>query len=399
MKTKVSIVKGSRNPQEAEIKEMVQKAIDLIGGIDDVISKGDRVLIKPNIAYKIKPGESELTDPRVSKAIYDIFVERGVSPVIAESSASGVDGEAAFQASGYYDLRDQGYEVINLKKKGVSKVITIDNPKAKVLKKVRIFKMAKEVDAIINVPVIKTHDHLPATLSLKNIKGLMPDSEKKMFHSKYGLSQAIADLNLAVKSQLVIVDGILCRQGLGYPWSEEIEMDLIVAGKDPVAVDTVLLQIMGINPEEQRHAVLAEALGIGTMDMSRIEVVGEKIDKVKTFFKRPAEALQSILNLHDFKLISDEKTCTGCRGAMYYFLKSTDDQGKIDQLKELTFVLGKHETAPREFSELNKEKTILVGVCTEQYKDLGRHVPGCPPFGSDIAGVALQGEAKQPYED
>jgi uncharacterized protein (DUF362 family) len=92
MKTKVSIVKGPRNPQEAEIKEMVQKAIDLIGGIDDVISKGDRVLIKPNIAYRIKPGESELTDPRVSKAIYDICFERSVSPVIAESSASGVDG-------------------------------------------------------------------------------------------------------------------------------------------------------------------------------------------------------------------------------------------------------------------------------------------------------------------
>lgn len=399
MKTKVSIVKGAKNPQEGQIREMVQKAIDHIGGIDDIISRGDRVLIKPNIAYALKPGESELTDPRVSKAIYDILVERGASPVIAESSASGVDGEEAFQASGYYDLRDQGYEVVDLKKKGVSKVISIDNPKAKVVKKVKIFEMAKEVDAIINVPVIKTHDHLPATLALKNMKGLMPDSEKKKFHSKYGLSEAIADLNLAVKSQLVIVDGILCREGLGYPWSEEIEMDLIVAGKDPVAVDTVVLQIMDINPQEQTHAILAQALGIGTMDMDMIEVVGEKIDNVKTSFKRPAEALQSMLSLHDFKLVSDEKTCTGCRGAMYYFLKSADAQGKLDQLKELTFVLGKHETAPRELSELKKAETILVGVCTEQYKDLGRYVVGCPPLGSDIAAVALKGEAKQPYED
>jgi len=399
MRTKVSIVKGHRNPQEAEIKKMVQKAIELIGGIDDLIPKGARVLIKPNIAYTIKPGESERTDPRVSKAIYDILVEKGASPFIAESSAAGVNGEEAFNASGYYDLRDQGYEVVNMKKKGISKIITVDNPNAKVLKKAKIFKMAQEADAIINVPVIKTHDHLPATLSLKNIKGLMPDSEKKLFHGKYGLSQAIADLNLAVKCQLIIVDGILCRQGIGYPFSEEIEMDLIVAGTDPVAVDTVLLQIMDINPEEQTHAVLAAELGVGTMDMREIEVVGEKIDKVKTHFKRPAEALQSMLNLHDFNLISDEKTCTGCRGAMYYFLKSTDDQGNLDKLKELTFVLGKHETAPKELSKLDKEKTILVGVCTEQYKNLGRHVPGCPPLGSDIAAVALQGEAKQPYQD
>ena len=398
MKTKVSIVKGARDPQEGQIREMVAEAIDHIGGLDDIIGKGDRVLIKPNIAYTLKPGESELTDPRVSKVIYDILVERGASPFIAESSASGVDGEEAFQASGYYDLRNQGYEVINLKKKGVSKVISIDNPKAKVVNKVKIFEMAKEADAIINVPVIKTHDHLPATLALKNMKGLMPDSEKKKFHSKYGLSEAIADLNLAVKSQLVIVDGILCREGLGYPWSEEIEMDLILAGKDAVAVDTVVLEIMGINPQEQTHAILAQELGIGTMDMDMIEVVGEQIEHVKTSFKRPAEALQSMLSLHDFNLISDEKTCTGCRGAMYYFLKSTDAQGKLDQLKELTFVLGKHESAPRELSELNKEETILVGVCTEHYKDLGRHVVGCPPLGSDIAAVALQGEVKQPYE-
>lgn len=398
MKTKVSIVKGPKNPRQAEVKKMVLKAMDLIGGVDDVVPKGARVLIKPNIAYKIKPGESEMTDIRVSRAIYDIFAEKGAKPMIAESSASGVNGEAAFEASGYYALRDQGYEVVNLKRKG-AKVVTIDNPKGRVLKKVKVFKTVQEADAIINVPVMKTHDHLPATLALKNMKGLMPDSEKKLFHHKYGISQAVADLNLAVKSQLVIVDGILCRQGLGYPWSEEVELDLIVAGRDPVAVDTVLLQIMGIDPKEQTHAVLAAELGIGTMDMRRIEVVGETIQAVKTPFKRPGEALQAILNLHDFKLVSDEKTCTGCRGAMYYFLKSMEDQGKLDKLKELTFVLGKHQTAPKELSKSNKDKTILVGVCTEQYKGLGRHVAGCPPFGSDIAGAALQGEAKQPYEE
>ncbi len=399
MKTKVSIVKGSRNPQEEEIREMVKKAIDLIGGIDDIISKGYRVLIKPNIAYTLNPGETEVTDPRVSKAIYDLLMEIGVNPVIAESSAAGVDGEAALKASGYYELRDQGYEVINLKKKGASKAITIDNPKAKALKKVKVWKIVEEVDAIINVPVIKTHDHLPATLALKNIKGLMTDSEKKKFHNKYGLSQAIADLNLAIKPCLTIVDGIFCRQGLGYPFSEEIEMDLILAGKDPVAVDTVTLQVMGIDPKEQTHAVLAEEHGVGTMDMNLIDVVGEKIDDVKTSFKSPEQALQSMLNLHDFMIISDDSTCTGCRGVMYYFLKSMDDQGKLDKLKTLAFVLGKHESAPKELRELDKKENILVGVCTEQYQDLGRYVVGCPPLASDIARVVFKGEAKQPYEE
>jgi uncharacterized protein (DUF362 family) len=109
METKVSIVKGSKNPQADEIRAMTQKAIDLIGGMGDIVSKGSRVLIKPNIAYTIKPGETEVTDPMVSKAIYDILTDMGANPVIAESSAAGVDGEAAFEAAGYYALRDQGY--------------------------------------------------------------------------------------------------------------------------------------------------------------------------------------------------------------------------------------------------------------------------------------------------
>ena len=399
METKVSIVKGSKSPQADEIRAMTQKAIDLIGGMGDIVSKGSRVLIKPNIAYTIKPGETEVTDPMVSKAIYDILTDMGANPVIAESSAAGVDGEAAFEAAGYYALRDQGYEVINLKKKGASKSINIDNPNGKVLKKVKVWKMIKEVDAIINVPVIKTHDHLPATLALKNLKGLMVDSEKKKFHNEYGLSQAIADLNLAIRPNLTIVDGIYCRQGLGYPFSEEIEMDIIVAGKDPVAVDTVCLHLMGIDPKEQTHAVLAAELGVGTMNMDRIDIVGEKLAAVKKSFKRPEHALKSMLNLHDFKLISDDSTCTGCRGAMFYFLKSMEGQGKLDDLKTLRFVLGKHESAPKELNELDKDKTILVGVCNEHYQGLGRYVKGCPPLGSDIAQVVFKGEVKQPYQE
>jgi uncharacterized protein (DUF362 family) len=392
MKTKVSIVRGSKDPQEDEIRGMVERSIALIDGIDDIISKGDRVLIKPNIAYEIKEGETEVTDPRVAKAVYDIVAKRGAHPIIAESSASGVDGEAAFNATGYYNLRDQGYNVVNLKKPKAYKIKTIDNPKAKVLKRVKLWELATEVDVLISLPVIKTHDHEPATLALKNMKGLMPDSEKKNFHNKYGLFQAIADLNLVVRPQLTIVDGIFCREGLGYPWSEELEMDLIIAGKDPVSVDTVTLMVMDINPKEQKHAVLAEKAGIGTMDINKIDIVGEELELVKRKFKRPAEQIKEMLDLQDFNLISNETTCTGCRGTMFFFLKYMKDLGRLDEIKGYTFVLGKHDTLP----PLDKEKTVLVGVCTEQYKGLGRYVPGCPPLSSDIMSAIFE-ESKAAY--
>lgn len=378
MQTKVAVVKGSKNPPEKEIREMVERAIQLIGGIDDIVSKGDRVLIKPNICYVLKPGETEVSDPRIAKAIYDILIEMEAKPVIAESSGSSSDTkdrwELPFITTGYYDLRDQGYEVVNLKT--VNERVRVDNPLAKVLKEATVWKLAREVDVIINLPVIKTHDHLPATLGLKNLKGLMPDSEKKKFHREYGLYQAIADLNLVVKAQLTIVDGIFCREGLGYPFSEEREMDLILAGRDPVAVDTVTLKIMGIDPQRQPDLTRAAALGLGTMDLKEIEVVGEKIEDVKEQFKTPAEALHEIDGLQDVTILSDERTCTGCRGMMNYLMKGLDESKMMDRVKGYTFVVGEHEHLP----DLDKAKTVLVGLCNDRCKEMGLHVPGCPPL-------------------
>jgi len=366
---------------------MVQQAINLIGGIEDIISKGDRVLIKPNIAYEIKPGETEVSDPRVAKAVYDILSEMGAKPIIGESSASGVDGEAAFKASGYYELRDQGYEVVNLKK---TKTVTLENPKANVLKKAKIYQLANEVDAIVCLPVIKTHDNEPATLSLKNMKGVMPDKEKKKFHHEYGLFQAIADLNLIVKPALTIVDGIYCREGLGYPYSDEVEMDLVLAGKDPVAVDSVTLMIMGLNPKEQKHAILAEEHGIGTTDLSKIDVVGESIENVRRPFKTAQEALGEKFSLQDFNVISSESMCTGCRGMIFYLFKYLEEMGKLDEIKDYTFVLGEQESLPK----IDKEKLILIGLCTEQFKDFGRHVKGCPPLSSKVMSEVFKEDVK-----
>jgi len=102
-----------------------------------------------------------------------------------------------------------------------------------------------------------------------------------------------------------------------------------------------------------------------------------------------------MLNLNDFEILASDTTCTGCRGMMFYFLKSMSDQGKLSDLKKYTFIVGMHDSLPK---GLDKEKTILVGVCLEQYKGLGRYVKGCPPFGSDVASAVFGKDVKQPYE-
>ena len=111
--TKVSIVKTNPMPGYPEILEAVEKALDLIGGIRDIVKAGDLVLINPSwVAPPVEREAGCITIPEVPRAIADIIQNLGARPVIAESSAVGVDTEKVIQSSGYAELRDMGYEVI-----------------------------------------------------------------------------------------------------------------------------------------------------------------------------------------------------------------------------------------------------------------------------------------------
>jgi uncharacterized protein (DUF362 family) len=243
----VSIVKGQKAPGEREIDAMVRKAIALVGGIADIVSLGDTVIIKPNLIAPASPDRGATTDYRICRSVANLVKEMGANPIIAESSAIGVDTEESFTASGYNELRNQGFEVIDLKK---SRTVKVPVPKGRVPKELELPELVVKAKAIISVPVVKTHDQVLATLSLKNVKGLVPDAIKKKFHTTYGVFQAVADLNTVVRPALAVVDGIIGQEGLGPLFGTPIEMDLIIAGKDPVAVDSITGLVMGIAPEQ-----------------------------------------------------------------------------------------------------------------------------------------------------
>jgi len=105
LKSIVSITKVKRNPDFKEIEKAVREGISLIGGIEDIISSGDLVLINPSwVAPPADPESAVITCPEVTRAVADILAEMGAEPVIAESSCVGVDTEKVIENSGYNDL-------------------------------------------------------------------------------------------------------------------------------------------------------------------------------------------------------------------------------------------------------------------------------------------------------
>ena len=147
------------------------------------------------------------------------------------------------------------------------------------MKKVKIARTALE-STIISVPKLKPHRWAGATLSLKNMMGAM--TPKGSMHGH--LSQNIVDLASVIKPSIAVIDGIIAGEGhetSGNP----VEMNLVIAGTDPVAVGAFGAAVMGIRAESVKHLSLAEECLLGTCNLERIEVLGEPIEKVSREFR------------------------------------------------------------------------------------------------------------------
>lgn len=372
-KSRVAVFKTRKNPGEKEIKEKVKEAIEAIGGIRRFVKPGDLVIVKPNLVITMAANTGATTDWRVSKAVADLVREHGGRAVIGESCGTGGDTEKVFKITGYDILRNQGYEVIDFKK---LENVEVSIPNAKVIKRLMIPALVRQADVIINVPKLKTHDQLPMSGALKNMKGALAEKEKNRLH-KDGLFQGIAEINALLRSRLVVVDGIIGQEGLGPVFGEPVEMDLIVAGDDPVAVDTVLCHIMEIEPKDVLCIRFAQEMGIGTMDMREIEIFGKKISQVKRRFKLAEEDTKKI-QVPGFQMMFDEKSCTGCRNTMYSVIKDMETKGLMEALKGLTVLVGAAERMP----DVDVRNLVLVGACAAKKKAEGiRFAPGCPPRG------------------
>ena len=383
----VSIIKTKNHSEEA-IAEAVRKALDAIGGISDIIKPGFKVLINPNL---VAPGSDRLsgavTRYEVCKAIYDICKEAGAEPYIAESSAAGVDTEKVIEFAEYTKLRDQGYTVLDLKKQPRA---VIESAQGEVVQRLDTWQPVVDADAIISVPVMKTHDQTEVTLGIKNLKGLIQDTEKKEFHKK-GVFGGVVDLNQGIKRVLTVVDGIVGQQGLGPIFGEPVPMDLIIASKDCVACDAVTGAVMGYEPEEVKITKLAYERGLGEMNLDKIEVKGEPIAAVRKRFKRASEV--EIEGVPPFTKIEDARACTGCKTTMISAIMDMKNQHIEHLLEGKTIVLGP-VTKDQIPEGIKKEDLILMGVCTKPLWDMGTPCKGCPPnnvwFVQAVAGDRME---------
>jgi uncharacterized protein (DUF362 family) len=373
------------------VKDMIVEVLDRLGGIGSFVRRRSRVLLKVNAGFRGCPGV-HTTDPRVVEALVQLIID--VSDpreiMIAENAAErhfldetgvGATTLECFVSTGLEGVSKRtGAKLVPLEH---DQHIEVEVPEAKVFSKFKVPRTVLEADTLVFIPHLKTHLATGVTLNLKLNQGVLPTQEKKRCH-RSDLSQKLVDLLRVVRPHLSIIDGIWAQQGQGptSPYEGDVvrDMNVIIAGRDPVAVDAVGSALMGFDPLEIKTTWIAFKEGLGQGDLNRISVLGAEIKRVSRVFKRPSLTLEGVFPNVAFHLGG---ACEGCISHLRMYLDYLHSLRLLEKLPEKIDVVVGHQAILRCLGNY----VLVVGDCSTQHKERGMFIEGCCPLSRILWGL------------
>lgn len=346
-------------------KGMIKKVLSKLK-IENYIKEDALIGIKPNLVVAKSSASGATTSPELVAGVIEYLKSKGLKNiVIAEGSWVGDRTSKAFEVCGYTKIA-KAYDVplIDLQK-DTYKACFIEDMQLNICNQVL------KLDYLINIPVLKGHCQTKMTCALKNLKGCIPNKEKRRFHTM-GLHKPIAYLNKAIKSDLIIVDGLIgdldFEEG-GNP----VQMDRIIVGFDPVLIDSYVAGLMGFEPSEIPYIKIAEDIGAGNCitDETQVCKLNEEHNTKKISNSRKVERLA--------EYVQDKDACSACYGSLIHALARLDEHGILGELKGKVFI-------GQGYKGIESEG-IGVGSCTKGFE---KNVQGCPPAAKDIINFLKQ---------
>lgn len=322
------------------------------------------IILKPNIVFPVKPRSGEITHPSMVKILIQSLRERypGIEIIIGEGVAAGCDPQENFRISGYTKLAQElDIQLLDFNKAGRKKIPwkfgMLDVP-CDILER-----------TYINLPILKVSGACVISAALKNQKGLILPSEKKHFH-RLGLHEQIAELNVAVRPSLTILDG-----------SRFFGRNVIISGNNCGEIDATVCQLLGI--DEPEHVQMSRNEQVF---LPGFTVLGDR-DKVRLKSTRPGA--REYKRLARLRLWSNPQACTMCRYIFHDIRRNAFRQQNIfATLKLLKYSMTGAEIVWGLNPKWRKEydTVICLGACTRKIAEEGNyiHIPGCPPTISDV---------------
>lgn len=344
-------------------KELMESA-----GVAGMIPAGAGVALKPNLVLAQGPESGATTHAGVLSGCVEYLQDHGVRDIsIIEGSWVGDNTGRAFHSCGY-DRVCKKYDVpfYDLKQ---DRTRQVDTP----LRPMEICCRALDAGFLINLPVLKGHCQTRMTCALKNLKGCLPDREKRRFHSE-GLYRPIAALAAVLKPDLVIVDS-LCGDLDFEEGGNPVRTDRMYLGTDPVQIDAYGCQLMGLPLSEVPYIQMAEQWGAGSTVLTDGEILCLNEPSAGAISTKPTGAAARLA-----RCVRQDSACSACFANLIRALYELERAGAASE-PEIAIGQGWRQKA---FDGLG------IGNCCSAAKCF---VPGCPPTAEQILQALRTGSA------
>jgi uncharacterized protein (DUF362 family) len=376
--------------------ESVRRAVDLSHGLDHLPNKAN-AFIKPNIVFWTSttpfPKWGVVTTSRVVEDMVTLLKERGIDEITIVEGIRTHDPKDretpahAFESLGYHVLKSRyGVKVLNVFERPFKK---LDLGAGVVL---NFNEDILQSDFVVNLPVLKTHSQAVVSLGIKNLKGLIDVPSRKKCHSPHpgkDLNYMIARLANKLPPSFTLLDGIYTAERGPYFDGRLRRSNILIASSDIFSADKVGAKVLGYDPSEIPYLVHGAQDFGRTIDLSDVEVVGEKIEAVASrheyaFPYTEDGNLPKSFQKMGVKGLSyrkyDHTICTYCSGLSMVILTAIANAWRGEPWNEIEILTGKiMKPSP------GKKKTILIGKCMYQANkdnaDIKEMiaVKGCPP--------------------
>ena len=343
-----------------EYKEMTKELLSKTDLADLIGSKKARIAIKPNLVV-VSPAEfGATTHPEVVAGIIEYLQGNQFEDItIVEGSWVGDRTSEAYEYCGYRALCEQyGVPFVDGQKE---KWHSVDCAGMKL----NVIDAVDRMDFLINVPVLKGHCQTKMTCALKNLKGLLPNSEKSRFH-RMGLHKPIAHLQTAIRQDFIVVDHI-CGDLDFEEGGNPVVRNCIMAATDPVLVDSYACRLLHYTPDDVPYVRMAQQLGVGSTDLDAAQIIDlggfHGYDGKEMMEDLPRE--HKILEVS--YAVNEVNSCSACYANLTGALWRLKEEGLLEKL-DTPIAIGQ--------GMQGKTGKLGVGRCT---KDFDVCIMGCPP--------------------
>jgi uncharacterized protein (DUF362 family) len=365
------------------VKQMIRLIADqTMGGMHNIVKRGDKVLIKVNTVIPVAADAGFTTDPRMLQALIELVSEQNPARIqIGERCAMGADTQQAMQECGLADVaRRTGAELCPFEHSPFD-MYKIDRPIA--FNEFPVPRPVREADVYIGLPKFKVHVHTVFTGALKLQFGNLPNYDWMVRCHHDNIFQKIVNLTRAANPKWFVMDSLYACQGNGpfSPYPEDLIKDwnTICGGPDPVAVDTVCEALMDWDyPGTNAPAtVLGAAEGLGTNRLDEIEIAGVPLNQVKRRFKRSSTVLQG--QYPNVNIVMGSDCDAGCKAIVRIQFDQLQADGTLETLKRPLYVFAGEQF--ENFQPVVKPSdgdVIVVGDCAKSMLD---HFPNARFWG------------------